>query len=108
MSGSVANVGPNNVSPTRTPTTQTVQTNRYNTSSLVTIVSTNGANNLSLRTLDLTTSITQITKNGVALTNSGDELFSSYFVLGTPTVSSNNLNTNLFLPTQNYKLLIML
>ncbi len=96
VSGSVANVGPNNVSPTRTPTTQTVQTNRYNTSSLVTIVSTNGANNLSLRTLDLTTSITQITKNGVALTNSGDELFSSYFVLGTPTVSSNNLNTNLF------------
>ena len=102
VSASAANVGPNNVSPLRSfsafptiTTSTTVQTNRYNTSSLTTLFSRNGAANELLRTLDLTVAITQITKNGVALTNSGDDLFSNYFTISTSTVS-NNLNTNLF------------
>tara|TARA_A100001391_G_scaffold108400_1_gene72811 strand:+ start:1954 stop:6690 length:4737 start_codon:yes stop_codon:yes gene_type:complete len=102
VSASAANIGPNNVSPTGSftsatsgITSTTVQTDRYNTSSLTTLFSRNGSANEALRTLDLTTAITQITKNGVALSNSGDDLFSNYFTI-TPSVVSNDLNTDLF------------
>jgi len=95
----VLNQGPQNESPTISGGI-TIETTRYNTGALTTIVGTNGATNPNLRYLDLTATIASITKNSVALSNEGVEAFSNFFTISTSIVS-NNLQTQLFFANSN-------
>jgi len=85
-------VGPGNILPSFSPATGSIYTNRYNTAALFDINGVNGANNINLRTLDLSSYIKQITKNGVAI--SDESIIAESFVLETSVVG-NQLNSKL-------------
>ena len=93
-------VGPGNILPSFLPATGSIYTNRYNTAALFDINGVNGAGstaggnvgNVNLQTLDLSSYIKQITKNGVVITD--ESTIAESFVLETSIVG-NQLNSKL-------------